>query len=470
MAGITSYGAYVPLWRLKRDEIRPGLAGERAVANFDEDSITLAVAAATDCMRGIDRGTIDGLFFASTTSPYKEKQAASIVAAACDLRHDIITADFTNSLRAGTAALRAALDAVKAGSAKRVLVVAADCRTGMPGSDLESNGGDGAAAFIVGDTQVAASIDDYYCVSSEIMDVWRADDDPYTRTWEDRFVVTEGYLKLVQEAVGGLAKKAELEPKDITKAVFYAPDARRHQEMARGLGFDPKTQVQDSLFEPMGNTGAAFCLMMAVAALEEAKAGDTILLASYGDGSDAFILRVNEEIGRIGERLGMKGHLASKMPVPDYHTYLRWRGILTTEAVRRPMTEPPSPAAMWREQDRNIHLLGLKCQVCGTTQYPPQRLCTRCHTQDQFDTVRLSDKKAELFTYSKDALAGTMDNPLVIAVINFEGGGRMITMMTDRDLDEVSIGMPLEMSFRKLGTQGGIHNYYWKCTPIRGRG
>ncbi|MFQ5826133.1 MAG: hydroxymethylglutaryl-CoA synthase [Dehalococcoidia bacterium] len=468
MVGITSYGAYIPLWRLSRSEITPGLTGEKAVANFDEDSITLAVAAAVDCLRGIDRATIDGLFFASTTSPYKEKQASTIVAAACDLRPDVLTADFTNSLRAGTSALRAALDAVKAGSAKRVLVVAADCRTGVPGSDLEANGGDGAAAFIVGDSQVAANIEGFYGVSSEMVDVWRADDDAYTRTWEDRFVVTEGYLKLVPEAVGGLARKTELEPKDIAKAVFYAPDPRRHQEMARSLGFDPKTQVQDSLFGPMGNTGAAFCLMMLVAALEEARAGDRILLASYGDGSDAFILGVTEAIGKVAKRRGIRGHLASKSPVTDYRTYLRWRGILTTESVRRPITEPPSPVAMWREQDRNIRLHGVKCRVCGTTQYPPQRVCTKCHTRDQFDAVRLSDRKAELYTYSRDNLAGTIDTPLVIAVVNFEGGGRMITMMTDRVLEEIEVGMPLEMSFRKLGTSNGIHNYYWKCVPIRG--
>ena len=116
MAGIVSYGAYIPFWRLSRSMIDRKLTGERPVISFDEDSITMAVAAGIDCLKGIDRQTIDGLFFASTTSPYREKLAAVTVATALDLRKDIMVADFANSLRAGTMAIKSALDAVKAGS------------------------------------------------------------------------------------------------------------------------------------------------------------------------------------------------------------------------------------------------------------------------------------------------------------------------------------------------------------------
>ena len=96
MVGITSFGAYVPFLRLDRGAIGKGGKGEKSMANFDEDSITMAVAAVRDCLNGIDRNSIDGLFFASTTSPYREKQAAATVAVSCDLRQDIPTADFAN--------------------------------------------------------------------------------------------------------------------------------------------------------------------------------------------------------------------------------------------------------------------------------------------------------------------------------------------------------------------------------------
>jgi uncharacterized OB-fold protein len=239
----------------------PGPPGEKAVVNFDEDSITMAAAAAIDCLNGLDRQALDGLFFASTTSPYKEKQASTTVAAGADLRSDIITGDYTNTLRAGTLALRAALDAVKAGSAKQVMVTAADCR--------------------------------------------------------------------------------------------------------------------------------------------------------------------------------------------------------------RPPIMGPFPVCLWREKDQVLRLYGVKCKACGRIQYPPQRVCTLCHAKDNFEDVRLSDKKGEIFTYALDYIAGTLDIPLAITVVNLEGGGRLLNTMTDRDINEIKIGMPVEMSFRKLFYAGGIHNYFWKTIPVR---
>ena len=192
MAGITSYGAYVPLWRLSREAIIKGLRGEKAIRNFDEDSITMAVAAAVDCLKGQDRKAIDGLYFASTTSPYREKQIATSIAAAADLRRDIITADFCGSLRSGKAAMKAALDAVKAGSAGSILVVATDSRMGAPGTEFEQNCGDGAAALIIGDTDVAAEIEVSYSLANEINDIWRRDDDDYIRSWGDSFTYSKG--------------------------------------------------------------------------------------------------------------------------------------------------------------------------------------------------------------------------------------------------------------------------------------
>ena len=467
MVGITSCGAYLPLWRLSREAIAQGAGGEKAIRNFDEDSITMAAAAAIDCSKGTDRETIDGLFLASTTSPYKEKLAANTVAMAADLRRDIITADFANSLRAGTAALRSAIDAVIAGSAKKVMVVAADCRLGTPGSAFEQNCGDGAGALLIGDTDVIATVEGSYSIANEMLDVWRADGDTFIRSWEDRFTTTHGYLQVVGEAVSGLLRKYNLTPQDFAKAVFYSPDARRHIELARSLGFDIKTQVQDPLVAVMGNTGTALPLMLLVAALETAKAGDRILLASYGDGSDAFVLRVTEQIEKMGNRRGMSGHLNSKKVISDYRQYLIWRGILPIEPRKETVSFISAPA-VWRERDANLRLHGVKCQVCGTVQYPPQRVCTKCHSKDQFEPYRLSDKKANIFTFSMDYITLPMlERPVVTATIDFEGGGRMLCYLTDRDPDQVKPGLPLEMSFRKLFSRDGINSYFWKAIPQR---
>ncbi len=152
MAGIVSYGAYIPAYRLSRDEIarqtgRPSLGGARAVANFDEDSLTMAVSAGTDCLTGFERGKIDGLYFATTTAPYREKQSANVIAGALDLKRQVRTADFGRSLRSGASALKAAVDAVDNNSGN-FLVLAADCRLGTPQSDQEQLFGDAAAALL----------------------------------------------------------------------------------------------------------------------------------------------------------------------------------------------------------------------------------------------------------------------------------------------------------------------------------
>ncbi|MEK7848458.1 MAG: 3-oxoacyl-[acyl-carrier-protein] synthase III C-terminal domain-containing protein [Chloroflexota bacterium] len=468
MAGIVSFGAYVPWHRLGKETAGWSAAGEKAIANCDEDSITLAVAAALDCLQGVDRKKVDGLFFASTSSPYREKDAAPLIATACDLREDIRTADFTGSLRGATTALLSALDAVKAGSARSILVVAAETRTPQPRSDLETTLGDGAAAFLVGTEGVVAEVEAAFSVAHEIQDMWRSEGDPFVRTGEDRFVVDEGYFPPLVAASQEALKRAGVATKDLARVAIYAADARRLTEMARRLGLDEKTQVSGTVLQQVGNTGAALAPMMLVSALEEAAPGQRLMVLNYGQGADALILRTTKAVSPNPSRRGVKGHLASKRVLPDYQQYLRWRGLLdVAPAARRPPLQVPSASAMYREQEQNIRFYGVKCRRCGTPQYPIQRVCCVCRTKDEFDPYRFSDKRANLFTYSMDYLGPTPDPPLVLSIIDFDGGGRTLIQMTDRDISKVKPGIPLELSFRLLHVVEGIHNYYWKCLPVR---
>jgi hydroxymethylglutaryl-CoA synthase len=467
MLGLKACGAYVPLYRMGVGTRGWKKNRERAVANYDEDSLTMAVAAAVDCMGDIDRQEIDALYFSSTTSSYAEKAASATVATAIDLRHDILTGDFANSLRGSTTALKAALDAVGAGSARQVLVAAADLRVPQPESELDITVGDGGVALLVSNSDVAVVIEGWLAITDEILDIWRPTDAEFVQSWEDRFAVEEGYFRVLPEVVSSLIRRHNLKPGDFARAVFYAPDPRRHAQMARMLGFTSE-QVQDPLFSVLGNTGTAFVLMSLTHAFEEAKPDDLILLANYGNGADAFILRMTENIKSLKKGRGVSGYLRSKKLIDDYKDYLKWRGLLETAGQRRPPIRQPSASALWRERDSNIRFLGVKCTKCGYPQYPPQRVCTRCHTKDQFKPYRFSDKKGTLFTYSADYITPSPHSPEVIAVVNFQGGGRMIAQMTDRDISEIKIGMPLEMSFRKVHYVGGIHNYFWKCLPPRG--
>jgi 3-hydroxy-3-methylglutaryl CoA synthase len=435
------------------------------VAYFDEDSVTMAVAAGMDCLRGIDLSSIGGVFFASTSYPYQEKQAASLIAKALDLPRDILTADFGSCLRAGTTALRAAKDAVAAKSAANVLVVVGDCRTGAPRTPLERNFGDGAAAFLISEQDVAVDIEGHQTITEEIIDVWRQEGEPYVKSWEDRFVVEHGYRSSIVEAIRKLLEKTGRAADQIDKAVFYGPDARSHASVARDLGLD-KDRVQDPLFGRLGNCGAAFAPLLLVAALEVAKSGDQILLAGYGDGADAYLLRVTDGLKKLNDRRGVRWHLERRAELGDYDKYLGFRNLQPSSADRK-AGAGVSATVHFRDRDEDISLHGHRCRRCGTMQFPFQRVCYACYARDDFEQVRLADRTAKVLSHTFDFFAGSPDPPLIVTMVEAEGGARLYLQMTDASPREVKLDLPVEFTFRKIHEYGGTPNYFWKCTPIR---
>ncbi|MFC1925292.1 hydroxymethylglutaryl-CoA synthase family protein [Chloroflexota bacterium] len=472
MYGIVAYGAYIPVYRLSREVMNNTWGGgagrgEKAVANWDEDSLTMAVEAGRTCLTGMDKGSVDALYFATTTPPYKEKQSASIIAAALDLDENIVAADFTNSVRSGTIALRAALDAVKAGSAKNVLVIAADCRMAAPNSALEPVLADGAAALLVGKDEVAVEIEGSHYLTSEFMDVWRLEYDRIIRIWEDRFILEEGYLKILPKAISTLLKAHGLSTKDFSKTAFYALDGRSHGAMVKKLGLDAKTQVQDPLFDRVGNTGAAYAPMMLVGALEEAKPGDRILWANYGDGADAHVLRVGEGIEKIRDGRSLSKQIQSKFMLENYGKYIKFRGLMEFEQNYEYRTRTSLPL-IWRDRNWVYRFHGHKCQKCGKVQFPLQKACMYCQAREEFlDEVPLQDKTGTLFTFSMDERVPVVDPPNVVAAVSLDGGGRFFSQMTDRVPENVKVGMPMELTFRRITEALGVHNYFWKCKPAR---
>ncbi len=469
MAGISSVGAYIPMYRLPRTAFSEawgsgGGPGERSVASHDEDTMTMAVNAAVDVLKAHGRDGIDGLFFASTTATYREKLSATLIAAAADLDPNIRTADFAGSLRAGTSALLAALDAVNAGSAKNVLVVASDDRQGYPRSDFESIFGDGAAAVVVSRTNVAAEITQRVSIANEIADVWRRDSDRFVRSWEDRFIITHGYDGTTRQAVQELLAGAKLTPADITRAVLYGPETRSHTALVRGLGFDPKTQVQDPLFTTVGNTGAAHAMIMLVAALEQAKAGDRLLLASYGDGADAMLLEVKK---RAKKGRAVSGHVASRRVLPSYERFVAYRGVVETNPEPPLRVEAWSGSSIaWRDRAQTIRLHGSKCNRCGTVTHPIQRICYQCRAKDDFTEIRLYDKPGAIYAFTRDNLAGGLETPVINCVVESqEGQCRIFSILTDADPAQVEVGTPVEFTFRKMHEGADQHNYYWKVRP-----
>lgn len=472
MAGIVSIGAYIPRYRLNLEEVSKfwrarSASGEKAVAGYDEDSITMAVAAALDCLKGAG-GQPQGLYFATTTSPYREKQGAAVIASAVDLKKDCLTADFTNSLRAGTIAMRSAADAVRSGSAKSVLVAAADCRLGGPQGRNEQLLGDGAAAVVIGSDQIIADIEASYSLFSDFTDYWRNSGDDFVQSAEGRFVDVNGYTPIMMETISALMKQSSLSPSDFSKVVFYATDMKAHGDLAKRLGFE-KAQIQDPLLSQIGNTGSAAAILMLAAALEGAKPGDRILFAGYGDGCDAFVLRATKNIEKMRTGTRMQDRIGRKASL-DYGKYLNWKNLVPIEGMNLPARSEPSLATRWRDRRSVRALYGVRCKKCGTPQLHPIgqaiRICNTCQSKDDFEEYKFSDKKGKLFSYAIDQLQPTKNPPGVNGVVDFDEGGRLICELTDCDPATVKIGMPLEMTYRKMLQGEGILNYFWKAKPV----
>ncbi|HLA81603.1 MAG TPA: OB-fold domain-containing protein, partial [Thermoleophilia bacterium] len=284
-----------------------------------------------------------------------------------------------------------------------------------------------------------------------------------------RFAMDEGYAEVMVESLSAALEKYGLKTEDFARVALNSPNARQLRSVTQKLRFDEKTQVRDVLHPSVGDTGCAMSLMSLVAALEGAGAGETILLACYGNGCDTAILKTTERVESVAACRGVERHMAPKKLLGNYEQYLRWRELLPLQPPARPPIElkMPSPAAQWREVPWEMRLTGTRCLNCGTPQYPPQRVCVNCHAKDQMQPYRFSDVPAKVFSFSHDYVTQTLDPPVTVTFVDFEGGGRLMCDMTDRDPADVKVGMPLEMAFRRLYYVGGVYNYWWKCLPVR---
>ena len=477
--GIKSYGAYLPKYMLPRELIAkawdfPVVPGTKAVAMEDEDSLTMSVEAGLDCLEGIDPKTVDGIFFASTTQVYTEKDSASLIATVLDMREDIITADFTDSTKAGTSALTRAVDTIKANKdIKSILVVAADTRKPEPSTMWEYGFADGAAALLVADEEnIPISIDDYYSVSANVTGPWkRADKDDFIRTFEVK-MDSKFYVESITKVMSEILKRNNLDPAvDIAIAAYYYNNPRMHSRISKIMKFGQGV-AQNSLFFQVGDMGTPMPFMLLIASLRRPKPDAKIIMAGFGDGADAILLQVRDKDGvrDIGKgRMGFVGHQKSMILLKNYTKFVTFKELLVKDRYIR----KSSPVLIWRDTASVYKWYGSKCTNCGAVQYPIlSRACSVCRADDQLEDVKLT-KKGELFTYTLDHLVGGayLNTPVPRCVIDLEGGGRVLVNMTEIEKPEenVKIGMKVEMTFRKEHEGAEFKNYYWKCRPVRGR-
>jgi len=482
MAGICTYGGYVPRYRMNRGTIVQAMAwmnmaimahaqGEKAVANFDEDPITMAVAAGIDALKGIDRSTVGGVYFASTTMPYKERLNAGIIIPALNVEDQVRGADFSGGLKAGTTALLSALEGVESGRINNILVTSADCRLGMAATNQEMIFGDAAAAFVVGDKDVIAEFKDSYSVTYDFCDHVRSNDANMDRQWEERWIRDTGYSQFIPEAINGLLEKCQLKIADFAKVIYPCNNKGARKDINKKLGITPEIE-QSNLQAEVGDSGTSLPLVMLAHALEDAKPGDKLLVASYGSGVDAIYFEVTENIKKKKGNLGVSGYLAKRENLDSYTKYAVWRDMLPADVgMRNEVADYTAFSMLWRRRKDIMGLWGTKCTSCGTPQWPPQRICANpaCGAVDKIEPYSFADKTGTIISFTGDMLAAGMNPPSLGGRIGFEGGGRNMFDFTDCTIDELFTGKPMTMTFRLRYNDKArkIIGYYWKATPLQ---
>ena len=272
----------------------------------------------------------------------------------------------------------------------------------------------------------------------------------------------------LKKAVEVLLKKHKSALKDFVKIAFYAPNEGFHRAMGKKLGLDSKKQVPDPLFDTVGNTGAAFAPMLLVGALEEANPGDKILLANYGDGADAQCFQCTENIKTLGSRGCLQKELDAKLMLENYGKYIKFKNLMEMEQTPEYRQRTSLPQ-LWRDRQWGYRFHGHQCKECGKIQFPMQKFCMYCRAEEALlEEIPLSDRKGTLLTFSLDERAPVLDPPNVLAAVSLEGGGRFFSQMTDRDPKSLEVGIPMDLTFRRIHDALGVHNYFWKCLPARG--
>jgi 3-hydroxy-3-methylglutaryl CoA synthase/NAD(P)-dependent dehydrogenase (short-subunit alcohol dehydrogenase family)/putative sterol carrier protein len=446
--------------------------GERSMCNWDEDAITMAVEASRDCLRGLDKSNLDALYLASTTLPFADRQNAGIVSAALNLKNDMLTADHTASQKAATTALITALESIQSGQRHNIMVTASDSRETKTAYFYEMWFGDGAAALTVGDEDVIAEFKGSYSLSMDFVDHYRGADKKFDYVWEERWTRDAGYGEIIPAVVNGLFEKLGIGMDDVDRLVYPCFFKRDHRSIAAGLGATADKLV-DNMHEVCGETGAAHSFMMFIAALEAAKPGDRILMCGFGQGANALYFEVTDNIGKLTDRNGVAGSLANKKSTDNYMKWLKFRDLIKTEmGIRAEAPTQTATSVLWRKNKMIMGLVGGKCRECDTPQFPKADICVNpeCgafHSQEDYE---FADVPASVKTFTGDLLSVSVDPPAIYGMVQFEGGGRTVLDFTDCELDDIRVGLPVKMAFKRKGADKdrGFVNYFWKAVPVPG--
>lgn len=299
MVGIVSFGYYFPKYRVKTDA-----ASEKVVGAPDEDAVTIAVEAGTDCFNKvkIDREKIQAIYIGSESHPYAVNPSASTVGQFLGINNFAYSADFEFACKAGTSSLIAVEGLIKAKKIQYGLAIGADKAQGKKGDILEKVCAAGGAAFLLGDKklEIVAEIIDSISFQTDTPDFWRRDGEE-APSHAGRFSGEPAYFFHIGEVVGRILKKNKKSIKDFSHIIFHEPNEKFPLIIAKKLGCREEQIKEGYYVKNFGNSYSANSLLGLCKVLEIAKPNELILVVSYGSGagSDAIILKTTKNISKV---------------------------------------------------------------------------------------------------------------------------------------------------------------------------
>lgn len=341
MVGIVGYGASVPSYRIKVEEIakvwgddaeslsRGLVVNEKSVPSADEDTVTISVTAARYALARaqIDPKKIGAVYVGSESHPYAVKPTATIVAEAIGATPDLTAADLEFACKAGTAGIQMAMGLVDSKMVEYALAIGADTSQGAPGDALEYTASAGGAAYIIGNKDTVADINETYSFTTDTPDFYRREGQDYP-SHGGRFTGEPAYFKHVLSAAKGLLEKTDSKPEDYDYACFHQPNGKFYLRAGKKLGFTSE-QIKQGLLTPnIGNTYSGAVPLALSNILDIAEPGDKIFVVSYGSGSgsDGFTLTVNDEIKEKRDLAPTTEEIISNKQYVDYAVYAKYKG------------------------------------------------------------------------------------------------------------------------------------------------
>jgi len=464
--GIVALGGYAPLLRLDRKAAARELAwsglamprsGTRAVADWDEDALTMAVEAARSlCARSAPAA----LRFASTSAYFTDRLQAGMALDALGLPNTVRTSDAANSRRAGISAL---LDALL--SRHDEIITAGEARPTQPGSAAQLAFGDGAAAARTGHGALAR-LAGYASLSHDLVDRYASREHPFSYAYEERFVRDVAVAEVLVPTVRAACEAAGIAPAQLAHVAVHEPVGACWRAAAKALGCSAPNHCE-AVSDSVGDLGTAHALFGLGLALDAAKSGDFVLVLGFGNGADALVFEVT---GPVPGASAMAAALKEGQVLTSTSRFLSLTGSVDLDWGMRAEFEQKAQATVLERVGRDIIGFVGGRDSTGNVQFPKSAFPVNpaLSQVEAMEDVRLADLEATIVSVTADRLNFSPDPPFDFGLVQFDNGARVLMEMVNRPAEgfRVSDRVRMRLRIKSQNRRLGFRTYFWKAAPL----